>query len=96
MYSYFLKVHKKLKLKTYLLGSETSHVGDLDDMLQELGEIRDIGVDSHLVLPLKLGPHLSELGVIAGSGHDVVHDVDVDVVEHHTVTVAACSTYVIH
>ena len=38
---------------------------------------------AHLVLPLKLGPHGAELHVRARCGRDVVHDVDVDVIQHH-------------
>ena len=43
-------------------------------------EVRERRVDRHLVLPLELGPHLPELGLGAGRGNDVVHDVDVNVV----------------
>ena len=42
---------------------------------------------TYLVLPLKLRPHLPELSVSAGGWLDVVHDVDVDVVEYHAVPV---------
>ena len=42
---------------------------------------------SHLVLPLKFHPHLPELAVSTGGRLDVVHDVNVDVVEDHTVAV---------
>ena len=65
-------------------------------MLEELGEVVDVGVDGHLVLPLELGPHLAELGVGAVARHDVVHDVDVDVVQHDAVTVAGRTTHVVH
>ena len=51
-------------------------------MLQEGHRRGDAGVDRHLVLPLKLGPHRTERGVGAGRRHDVVHDVDVDVGQH--------------
>lgn len=46
---------------------------------------------AHLVFPLKLCPHLSEFRIGAGSGLDVVHDVDVDVTEDDTVSVACSS-----
>lgn len=49
------------------------------------GKVRDernVGVDVNLVLPLELGPHAPELSLVAVSGLDVVHDVDVNVVEH--------------
>ena len=88
--------HNKKILSPYLLGGQTPHVGHFDDVLQELGEVRDVGVDGHLVLPLKLRPHLSELCVVAGGRHDVVHDVDVNVVQDNTVSVAARTTHVVH
>ena len=49
----------------------------------------------YLVLPLKLRPHLPELGVSAGGRLDVVHDVDVDVVEYHAVPVRSGANDVI-
>ena len=61
-----------------------SHLEKRSQVLVEIGERR---VDRHLVLPLELGPHLPELGLGAGRGHDVVHDVDVDVVEDDHVSV---------
>ena len=87
---------KTKKLNPYLLGGQTPHVCHFDDVLQELGEVWDVGVDGHLVLPLKLCPHLSELRVVAGGGHDVVHDVDVNVIQDHAVSVAARTTHVVH
>ena len=59
----------------------------------EVGERR---VDRHLVLPLELGPHLPELGLGARGGHDVVHDVDVDVVEDYHVSVGGGRAAVVH
>jgi len=59
-------------------------------------QVRNVGVDSDLVLPLKLGPHLPELGVRARRRHDVVHYVDVDVVQNDAVSVAGCTRCVIH
>ena len=38
---------------------------------------------AYLVLPFELGPHGAELDIGAGGGRDVVHDVDVDVVQDH-------------
>ena len=38
---------------------------------------------TNLVFPLKLCPHTSELHVWAAGRADVVHDVDVDVIQHH-------------
>lgn len=45
----------------------------------------------YLVFPLKLGPHLSEFCVGAGGWLDVVHDVNMDVTEDNTVSVASSS-----
>ena len=42
-----------------------------------------VRVSARLVLPLELGPPGAELPVRARGRRDVVHDVDVDVVEHH-------------
>ena len=42
----------------------------------------DIGygsIDGNFIFPLELGPHLTELGVRAGSGDDVIHDVDMNI-----------------
>lgn len=49
----------------------------------------------YLVLPFKLRPHLPELSVRAGGGLDVVHDVNVDIVEYHTVPVRGGANNVI-
>ena len=50
----------------------------------------------YLVLPLELGPHLSELCVGAGCWLDVVHDVDVDIAEDHAVPVTRCTGHIVH
>ena len=50
----------------------------------------------YLILPLKLGPHGPELGVRAAGWHDVIHDVDVDVIQNDTHAVADSSANVIH
>lgn len=51
---------------------------------------------TYLVFPLKLCPHLSELGVSAGGRLDVVHDVNVDVTEDDAVSVTSSSRHVVH
>ena len=38
---------------------------------------------THLVFPLKLRPHAPELHVRTAGWADVVHDVDMDVVQHN-------------
>ena len=40
-----------------------------------------------LVLPFKLSPHAPELHIGAAGRADVVHDVDVDVIQHHHTSV---------
>jgi len=84
------------KLLPHLLWSEALHVGALNDVVQIFVQIADVGVDGDLILPLKLGPHLTELRVVAGRWHDVVHYVDVYVVEHDAVSVAGGTRRVIH
>ena len=56
-------------------------------MVEIFVEVADVRVDGDLVLPLKLSPHLTELGVGTTRGHDVVHDVNVNVIENDAVTV---------
>ena len=46
-----------------------------------------------LVLPLELCPHAPELGLGAGGGDDIVHNVDVNVVQHHHVPVPGSSLH---
>mmetsp|Transcript_21988 Transcript_21988/g.51126 ORF Transcript_21988/g.51126 Transcript_21988/m.51126 type:complete len:255 (+) Transcript_21988:250-1014(+) len=62
--------------------SEAAHIGRLDHVREELAHVGDLRVHSHLVLPLELGPHGAEEEVGARRGRDVVHDVDVDIVQH--------------
>mmetsp|Transcript_10832 Transcript_10832/g.28114 ORF Transcript_10832/g.28114 Transcript_10832/m.28114 type:complete len:938 (-) Transcript_10832:320-3133(-) len=58
------------------------HVGRAHHVIEELVHVSDVRVDGHLVLPLELGPHRAEGEVRARRWRDVVHDVDVDVVQH--------------
>lgn len=53
-------------------------------------QVSDGGVDGDFVFPLKFDPHRAEFGVGAGSGNDVVHDVDVDCVQHHDICGRRC------
>ena len=48
-------------------------------MFEILVNVGDGRIDGNLVLPLELRPHLTELGIRAGSGDDVIHDVDVNI-----------------
>ena len=38
---------------------------------------------AHLVFPFKLSPHASELHIGTAGWANVIHDVDVDIVQHH-------------
>ena len=78
-----------------LVGGEALHVGGGQEAVEVAHEVRQRGVDGHLVLPLELRPHGSELGLGAGGGHDVVHDVDVNVIEDDDVPVAGGARHVI-
>mmetsp|Transcript_6423 Transcript_6423/g.12463 ORF Transcript_6423/g.12463 Transcript_6423/m.12463 type:complete len:1013 (-) Transcript_6423:147-3185(-) len=60
---------------------QTLHVGARDNVPEVGDGVRHRRVDRHLVLPLELGPHAAELQERAEGRRDVVHDVDVDVVE---------------
>ena len=83
-------------VSTNLLRCETLHVGAVHDMGQIFTETCDVGVYCHLVLPLKLRPHLTELCVCARGWHDVVHDVDVDIIQYHTVSVTGGTRHIVH
>lgn len=50
----------------------------------------------YLILPFEFRPHGTELSIGASRGNDVVHDVDVDIVQNHTVAVACPAADVIH
>ncbi len=80
----------------YLFGCEAVHISGLQNMLEVRFQISDIGCHGDLVLPLKLRPHSPELCVGAFLWLNVVHDVNVNVVEHHTVTISSRSNNVVH
>ena len=90
-----LECHSR-KGDIYLIRSETLHVGRANQMVEIFVEVADIRVDRDLVLPFKLRPHLTELSVRTTRRHDVVHDVNVDVIENDTVTVAGGTRDVIN
>ena len=79
-----------------LVRCETLHVGAGQEGGEVRSQLRQAGVHRHLVLPLELRPHGAELGLGAGGGDDVVHDVDVDVIEDHHVPVTGGACHVIH
>ena len=65
-------------------------------MIEILVKVADVRIDCDLVLPLELRPHLTEFCVRARGRHDVVHDVNVDVIEHDTVTVTRGTRHIIY
>ena len=79
-----------------LVGGKALHVRGLEEVLQVLVQVGQRGVDRHLVLPLELGPHLAELDLGADGGHDVVHDVDVDVVQDDDVAIGRGAAAIVH
>ena len=79
---YIVKVNKESFLKND--GPNTGYVTKYTD--------RNI----HLVFPLKLSPHLPELWISTSSRYNVVHNVDMNVIQHNTVTVSCTSRDVIH
>lgn len=46
--------------------------------------------EEYLVLPFKFCPHASELHVRAAGRADVIHDVNVNVIENHHTAVCIC------
>ena len=55
-----------------------------------------VDLKSYLIFPLKLCPHGPELRLCARRRHDVVHDVDVNVVKDDNVPVASGAAAVVH
>ena len=51
-------------------------------------QICDVCHHIDLVFPLKLGPHSAELGLVNMRRSNVVHNVDVYIIEHDAATVA--------
>ena len=68
------------------LRRHTVHIRNFQNVCKVFVEVPcDVGVDGHFVLPFKFRPHRAEVCVRTGGGEDVVHNVDVDVVDdHHT------------
>jgi len=71
------------------LGRKAAHVGGCHELLQELPQCLGLGVDVDLVLPFEFRPHGSELRLCALRRLDVVHDVDVNIIENDHVGVDA-------
>jgi hypothetical protein len=68
----------------------------LEKVLQVEVEVGDRCVNSDLVLPFEIGPHLSEFSVGAGGWNNVVHDINVDVIKDNYVTIRRGSRYIIN
>ena len=90
-----MPVHECLS-DAHLLWSKKLHVGGGNQMIQVLLHAGDIGVYSHLVFPFKLHPHLAELLISAAGRHNVIHDVNVNVIEDHTVAITGGTAYIIN
>lgn len=72
------------------LGSQAFHVCHLHEARKEVSQTLaslQLGVDVDLVLPFEFGPHGSELRLRALRRLDVVHDVDVNIVENNDIGV---------
>ena len=52
-------------------------------MIQELVDVSDICCHGNLVLSLELRPHGAESSIVACCRLDVIHDVQVDIVQVH-------------
>ena len=64
--------------------------------MQIVQQIYDVCIDGHFVLPLEFGPHLPKLRVRAGGWDDVVHYVNVDIIQYNTVPVTCSSSHIIY
>ena len=51
---------------------------------------------AYLVLPLELCPHLPEIRVGTGGRHNVVHDVNMNVIQNNTIAIPWAAWYIIH
>ena len=78
------------------LKSSMYYVPYLEESGEVLVQVVERGVDGHLVFPLELCPHLPKLRLRARCRHDVVHDVDVDVVQDDHVAVGGRGPAVVH
>lgn len=47
-------------------------------------------INSNLILPLELLPHLSKLGVGTCCRQNVVHDINVNSIQNHNITCGGC------
>lgn len=58
-------------------------------------DLQNVGVDIDFVLPLKFSPHAAELGLSAVRRVDIVHDIDMNVVQDDAVAISStlCVVY---
>ena len=68
----------------------------LEKVLQVEVKVGDRCVNSDLILPFEISPHLSEFSVGAGGWNDVVHDINVDVIKDNYITIRRGSRYVVN
>ena len=69
--------------------SEALHIRASHDMIQILANVGDVCAHGNLVLPLEFSPHASKHRVAARRGDDVIHDINVHVVQHDDITIGA-------
>jgi hypothetical protein len=50
-------------------------------MLKEVAQIRDVGVNCNLVLPLELGPHAAKVFALALCWANVIHYIELNVAQ---------------
>ena len=58
-------------------------------------QITDSGVDHDLILPFELDPHLTEFVIGARGRNDVVHNIDVNVIQDHTIAIGLGTVHVV-
>ncbi len=68
-------------------GCKAVHVGARHQLIQEIPEALCFAVDVNLILPLKLSPHGPELRLRACGRLDVVHDINMEVVEDDNICI---------
>ena len=68
----------------------------LEQMLQVKRQIVDIGINRDFVLPFEISPHLTEFSVSARSRHDIVHNVNVNIVKDNDVTIGSRTGHIIN
>eukprot|EP00048_Salpingoeca_helianthica_P014963 m.224436 g.224436 ORF g.224436 m.224436 type:complete len:482 (-) comp16465_c0_seq1:1487-2932(-) len=78
------------------VGGQATHVGGLEQMVKVRLERCNAGAHRNLVLPLKLHPHRSKVTLRTVRRCDVVHDVNVDIVEHDDVAVGRRARHIVH